>query len=90
MDDDCLDNWKDLISEEMEKHGECWEDLVSCTMTDEEAEEGFERDHEGPHGREFTAWTKNRVYFPFCYDGFEGCKSVPRNPDGGVSPHIGT
>lgn len=40
-------------------------------------------------GFAFTAWTKNRVYFPACYAGSEWIHSVPRNPCNEATEHIG-
>lgn len=87
MDD--LYSWKELISEEMKKHGESWSDMVAITLTAEEAGEGFDINASGPHGKPFTAWTENRVYFPLCHDGYEACGSVARNPGGGATKHQG-
>lgn len=88
MDD--LYSWKEIILEEMQKHGEDWSDLVSITLTDEESQEGFEVNSSGPHGKPFTAWTDSRVYFPLKHDGYDGCGSTPRNPGGGVTKHQGS
>lgn len=40
-------------------------------------------------GPEFTLWTKNRVYFPVCYDGAEWAASVQRNPCDEATRHVG-
>ena len=31
-----MSNWKDLIQEEMQEHEETFEDVVECTLNDEE------------------------------------------------------
>jgi len=40
----------------------------------------FDDGYGGTNGPHFTAWTKDRVYFPVEYDGSENIASVPRNP----------
>ena len=40
-------------------------------------------------GIPFTAWTKNRVYFPTFIDGVESVSSAPRNPCDEKLEHIG-
>jgi hypothetical protein len=49
----------------------------------------FENGYGGPEGPVFTAWTQNRVLFPVCYDGAESVSSVPRNPNGEATEHVG-
>ncbi len=34
----------------------------------------------GTEGEPFTAWGRDRVYFPLSYDGSEWIGSAPRNP----------
>lgn len=82
--------WKELISFEMEAYHEQWSDVEAITLTDEEAAEEFD-DSFKPRvqGKPFTAWTKNRVYFPICHDGAESCGSAPRNPNGEACAHQG-
>lgn len=40
-------------------------------------------------GLPFTLWTVKRVYFPVCYDGSEWVESVPREPNGEATEHVG-
>jgi hypothetical protein len=41
------------------------------------------------NGFSFTAWTKDKVYFPVCYDGSEWISDVPRNPCDIATSHQG-
>lgn len=82
-------SWREMLSVEMRDHGEVLDDLVSCTMTDEEMDKAFHRGYGSTNGIPFTAWTANRVYFPVQYDGAEWVGSVARNPDGVPTKHVG-
>lgn len=84
-----MDNWKDLILEEMERHEESWGDIQYSTLTDEEAEGKFDSGYGLSEGVCFTLWTENRVYFPAVYDGSEWAESVPRHPCNEKTPHVG-
>ena len=66
-----MESWKSMISEEMKSHDDSWDDVVSCTLTEEELYESFDNGFGGEEGKPFTLWTKTRVYFPVCYDGAE-------------------
>ena len=83
--------WRELITLEMEARGETWADLVSITLTEEELDQEFlDLTWWGLYGKPFTAWSTNYVYFPV---GGEDCleyvSSVPRNPNGEPTAHIG-
>lgn len=82
-------NWKEGIEYEMKQHNETFEDVVDCTLTEEELLEEFDSGYGCSEGKPFTLWTTNRVYFPAVYDGCEWCASVSRNPDGKPTYHIG-
>jgi hypothetical protein len=84
-----MSNWKELIQEEMEQQGETFEDVVECTLTDEELLVEFDSGFGWGEGAPFTLWTTNRVYFPVVYDGAEWVGSVSRNPDGKPTYHLG-
>lgn len=84
-----MTNWKKLIQDEMERQGETFEDLVECTLNDEELVVEFDNGYGGEEGKPFTLWTTNRVYFPVVYDGSEWVGSVSRNPDGKPTYHLG-
>ena len=84
-----MTNWHNLITEEMEDQKETWEDVISCTLDDIELDRSFDNGYGGPEGKPFTLWTKNRVYFPICYDGVEWVGSASRNPDGQATEHLG-
>lgn len=49
---------------------------LGTTMWDEEFDPGFG----STNGQPFTAWGRDRVYFPLSYDGAEWIGSAPRNP----------
>ena len=49
----------------------------------------FDAGYGSSHGPQFTAWTADRVYFPVVYDGAEWVGSVPRNPCGQATEHVG-
>ena len=82
-------DWKSLITEAMTVHDDSWDNVVSCTLTEEELSESFDEGYGGAEGKPFTVWTKTRVYFPAVYDGLEWVESVSRNPDGNPTQHVG-
>lgn len=84
-----LTNWKEMIEFEMKGHQETFEDVVECTLSEEQLVKNFDCGYGGTEGEPFTVWTANRVYFPICYDGAEWVESVSRNPDGKPTPHFG-
>jgi len=84
-----MTTWRIEIQEAMERSGESWADVVSSTLTDEQLDVSFDGGYGSVEGIPFTVWTKNRVYFPDCYDGSESAVSVARNPDGKPTPHVG-
>ena len=84
---DC--SWRELIEREMERHGECWDDVEDMTLSAEEVDRKFDGGYGGSEGVPFTLWTANRVYFPGVYDGAEWCESVPRNPCDEAKEHVG-
>lgn len=88
-DTDRMINWKTSIGIEMKIQGESWEDVESCTLSEEELNVVFDNGYGGKEGKPFTLWTKKRVYFPVCYDGSEWTGSVSRNPDGKSTEHLG-
>ena len=82
--------WKSYITAKMNIFNESWDDVVSCTLTEEELREQFNSELYGvTEGRPFTLWTKTRVYFPVQYDGMEWVESVSRHPDGKPTRHFG-
>lgn len=84
-----MTTWRELITEEMRGHNESWENVVSCTLTDEGLNKKFDDDYGLSKGVPFTLWTKKRVYFPAVYDGSEWVASVSRDPDGKPTFHVG-
>lgn len=81
--------WRKEITEELQSHNENWDDVVSCTLTNEQLDKTFYSGYGGNEGDPFTVWTVNRVYFPVCYDGAEWVGSVSRHPDGHPTKHQG-
>ncbi len=82
-------SWRKLILEALEISKESWEDIVQHTLTPIELDTLFDDGYGGSEGVPFTLWTKERVYFPCVYDGREWVASVPRNPCGYKTEHIG-
>lgn len=79
-----------MITKRMTEHNDSWDNVVSCTLTEEELRKSFDSGYGGPEGKPFTLWTETRVYFPVVYDGAEWVGSVSRNPDGNLTEHIGS
>lgn len=84
-----MTTWKQLLTDALKQNGESWNDVESSTLTDKQLKRKFDAGYGGSEGDPFTAWTKNRVYFPAVYDGKEWVASVARNPDGKPTDHIG-
>jgi len=73
------ENWYNMLKGKMESDGEAFEER-KCTLSDSEMKENFSSGYGGTEGVAFTAWGKNWVYFPICYDGAEWIGHAPRNP----------
>lgn len=95
--DDYLTSWRELIEDEMQRHGESFYDckgaavsaLIISTDRGGFFDERFDDALGSIEGGAFTVWTSSRVYFPACYDGQEWCASVPRDPCETPTTHIG-
>ena len=87
MDD--LKSWRELITTELLARSETWDDVFSCTMTDDELDVKFDAGYGTVSGEPFTLWTHVNVYFPVQYDGAEWVRSVSRLPDGKPTNHVG-
>lgn len=82
-------DWRGMITQEMLKHGDSWDNLDASTINDAQLDniDGITIDededlHRLPSTR-FTLWTASRVYFPVHrgeYDGGPILGSVPRHP----------
>ena len=81
--------WREMIFEEMQAHGESFNDVIENTMTAAEMNVKFDSGYGGSNGIAFTVWTHKRVYFPAVYDGAEWVASVSRFPDFVPTYHIG-
>jgi hypothetical protein len=86
---DDLTSWRELLTKEMSVHGESFTDIEFSTLTDKQLDNRFCDGLGEYEDTPFTVWTKNRVYFPACYDGSSWVASVSRNPDGKPTEHIG-
>jgi hypothetical protein len=84
-----MKSWKELINDEMKRVGESFNDCEYCTLSEEDLSFEFDNGYGCIEGKEFTLWTKNRVYFPVQYDGYEWCRSVSRIIDKEPIEHIG-
>lgn len=84
-----MTTWRKELEQALLEHGESWEDVEASTLSADEMTDAFDPSYGGIGGASFTLWTRNRVYFPWCYDGAEGVSSVPRHPNGEKTEHIG-
>lgn len=74
-----MTSWKKLLEKACSATNETIEDITT-TMTVNELNEEFDDGYGGANGCSFTAWGKDYVYFPICYDGAEWVGYAPRNP----------
>ena len=81
-------SWREMFVEEFEETGDNFENTV-ITLSQEELDVKFDSGYGATEGQEFTAWSKDWVYFPICYDGSEWIGRVSRNPNGKATPHQG-
>lgn len=81
--------WRRELQGVLKANEETFEDVLSCTLTEEELDVSFNDGFGGSEGCPFTVWTENFVYFPAVYDGSEWVAWVHRNPDGHKTSHIG-
>lgn len=79
-----IDTWRKGIEKTAQRNGDRFEDLVH-TLSEEE----LDYDLDDRYGPSFTAWSENFVYFPARYDGRQWVESVPRNPCGIKTKHVG-
>jgi hypothetical protein len=85
-----MTKWRDKITDEMRRHKDNWQNVVSMHPEEENwLDYLFDDDFGSIEGESFTVWTKKRVYFPVTYDGSEWVGSVSRAPDGKSTEHIG-
>jgi hypothetical protein len=81
--------WRDMIAEIMKWRDETFDDVEYMTLSEDELDTSFKNEYGSLNGVPFTLWTHNRVYFPVMYDGLVGVSSVPRNPCGEKTDHVG-
>jgi hypothetical protein len=65
----------------MKANGESWDDVEHMEITEAELDTKFDCGYGGAEGCPFYVWTKNRVYFPYEYDGSETVDSASRAPN---------
>ena len=71
--------WKKEFEDAFKTTGDTLES-IETTLSAEELEKEFDNGYGGAEGSEFTAWSKDWVYFPVVYDGVEWVGYAPRNP----------
>lgn len=76
--------WRKLIKEALFD-----DELIACTLSEDELDKKFSDGYGGSEGKPFTAWSETRVYFPVVYDGSEWVCSAPRNPCDEATSHVG-
>ena len=84
-----IESWYDMISVVMEDKKDSWDNMLKCTISQEELHREFDSGYGSECGTPFLLWTKKRVYFPICYDGSEWVESVPRKPCYETARHFG-
>lgn len=82
------DSWHTMLQEAMEDRGEDFSTVV-CTLTEDQLKRKFYAGFGETEGKPFTAWGKDWVYFPVCFDGAEWVGSAPRNPCDIATDHQG-
>ena len=80
-------NWKDMIQEEVNQTDK--NEIIKCTLSDDELNSEFDDGYGISCGEPFTAWSETRVFFPVVYDGAEWVSSAPRNPCDEPTDHCG-
>jgi hypothetical protein len=81
--------WRKELDEAFREAGDSWETVEASTLTEANLNTPFDPGYGCTEGCPFTVWTRQNVYFPWCYDGAEGVQRVSRNPDGVATPHVG-
>ena len=78
-------NWRELIAECADG-----DEIIHCTLPDDELLVDFADGYGWAGGDEFTAWSQDYVYFPAVSDeGNEWVDRVPRNPRDTATKHVG-
>ncbi len=83
-----MTTWRKEFENVFKETGDTFE-TVKMTLTSEQLDTEFDDGYGGTNGEPFTAWSKQFVYFPACYDGAEWIAYVSRNPNGKATSHIG-
>ncbi len=80
-----MNSWADMLNDQLE----AFEEIIFCTLSDEQMKVEFDDGYGIEKGVPFTAWSEDRVFFPICYDGSEWVGSAPRCPCGESLEHQG-
>jgi hypothetical protein len=83
-----MTNWYEMLKEAMESDGEDFANR-HCTMDEASLKIEFDDGVGATEGEPFTAWGRDWVYFPICYDGGEWVGHAPRNPCDTAMKHQG-
>ena len=81
-------SWREMLQEQCKEDGEDFSALIH-TLTEKQLDAKFDDGYGSTEGDKFTAWGKNWVYFPICYDGQEWVGHAPRNPCETAMEHQG-
>ena len=65
------------------------DEIISCTLSEDELTKEFDDGYGGSEGKSFTAWSEKYVYFPIVYDGSEWIGRAKRNPCDEPTEHMG-
>ena len=83
-----MTTWYACLKSKMERDGEDFNTRI-CTLDEVQLQVEFDAGYGAEEGMPFTAWGKDWVYFPICYDGAEWVGHAPRNPCEIVMDHQG-
>jgi len=83
-----MTTWRIELKDTCAHRGDRFENLIH-TLTQAELDTEFDDGYGSPEGVPFTAWSDDWVYFPVVYDGTEWVGTVPRNPCGKKTVHVG-
>lgn len=77
---DELTTWRTLLELALSRTGDKFKDLT-ISLSDEELDREFDSSFGAQEGQDFTAYSKDWVYFNYEYDGSDFIINVPRNPE---------
>ena len=77
-------NWKEMIKEAADD-----DEIIACTLTEDELLKEFDAEWGVVEEKPFTAWSEKYVYFPVTANGGEWVGRAPRNPCDEATKHQG-